>query len=204
MAKELVYFDNGRFQDWQKSVSATVGKANSLIDKWHKVQKWHKVTTRDEFISLVDNPAGRLDEELQKNVNMSAFGGMTPDLDKLSEFISIDRKAWQVYCKDFRSITLDVFLRIEKYTDFEHGRFKLNPQALEKKKESYSVFAETPKEEDNLKHLQNLVAILNKHLKKGYISTTNMQVVADALELYYADNTVFLNEFKTAQLIKLQ
>ena len=202
MAKELVYFDNGRFTDWVKSVSETVGKANGLIDKWSKIQKWHRISTRDEAISLIDDPAGRLDAELLKNVNTGAFGNMTPNLDKLSELIGIDRKGWQNYCKSFDTISLEKFLQVEKYTDFEFGRFKINPESMSAKKDSYSVFAETEREQDNLKHLKSLVTTLNNHLKKGYISTTNMQVVCNTLELLYSNNQVYLNDFKAASLIK--
>lgn len=202
MAKELVYFDNGRFQDWQKSVSATVGKANSLIEKWHKIQPWHRICSRDEAIALIDDPAGRLDAEITANFNMSAFGKAKPDLDKIAEFVSIDRQAWQAHCKDFNTISLEKFLQVEKFTTFEKRGFLLNPEALEGKKADYSVFAENEKQTANLNHLKELVKILNTHLKKGYISTVNMQVVADALELQYADNQVYLNDFKAASLIK--
>lgn len=204
MAKELVYFDNGRFQEWQKSVSETVGRANTLIDKWSKIQKWHKVKNRDEAIALIDDPAGRLDAELLKNVNTGAFGNMTPNLDKLAELIGIDRKGWQVTVKGYDVIDLDSFLRVEKYTEFEHGRFRIVPEAFEPKKDSYSVFAETEREQANLKHLKDLVAILNDHLKKGYVSTSNMQVVCNSLELQYAGNKVYGNDFRFASLIKLQ
>lgn len=202
MAKELVYFDSNRYQDWMKSVSATIGKANTLIDKWHKIQKWHKVKTRDEAIALIDDPAARLDAELLKNVNTGAFGSMTPNLDRLAELINIDRKSWQVSCQSYDTIDLDTFLRVEKYTEFEHGRFRIVPEAFEPKKDSYSVYAENEKEQANYKHLQDLVTILNDHLKRGFISTSNMAVVCSAMELLYADNKVFLNDLKTAQLIK--
>jgi hypothetical protein len=204
MERELVFFDNGRFQDWQKGVAATVGKANNLIQLWNKTQQWHRVKTRDEFISLIDDPAGRLDAELSKNVNLDLFGKVKPNLDKIAEFVNIDRPAWQVTCKSFDTISLDKFLQVERFTNFENGWFRMNPLALEKKKADYSVFAETEREQANLKHLRDLVGILNDHLKKGYISTNNMQVVCNSLELQYAGNTVYGNDFRFASLIKLQ
>lgn len=204
MTKQLVYFDNGRFQEWQKSVSQTIGRGNSLIDKWNKIQKWHKVKTRDEAIALIDDPAAMLDQAIMENVNMDMFGKVKPDLDKVAEFVSIDRQSWQTSCKSYDTIDLTRFLPVEKYTTFEFGKFKLNPEALNSKKDAYSVFAENEREQDNYKHLQDLVTILNDHLKRGFISTSNMQVVCGALELPYTDNKVYLNDFKAASLIKLQ
>ena len=202
MAKELVYFDNGRFQEWQKSISKTVGMANSLIDKWNKIQRWSKITDRDSAIRLLDDPVLMLDQAIMENVNTDLFGKVKPDLNKVAEFFSIDRQSWQTSCKSYDTISLDSFLRVEKYTDFEFGRFKINPESMSAKKDSFSVFAENEREQANLKHLQDLVTILNNHLKRGYISTTNMQVVCNSLELQYAGNTVYLNDFKAAQLIK--
>lgn len=204
MAKELVYFDSGRFAEWQKSVSQTIGRANTLIDRWNKVQRWSKITDRDSAIRLIDDPVLMLDQAIMANVNMDMFGKVKPDINKIADFVSIDRQSWQISCKSYDTVTLDVFLKVEKYTSFEFGKFKLNPEALNSKKDAYSVFAENEREQDNYQHLQNLVAILNSHLKRGFISTSNMQVVCGALELPYTDNKVYLNDFKAASLIKLQ
>lgn len=202
MAKQLVYFDNGRFMDWQKSISKTVGMANNLIDRWNKVQRWSKITDRDSAIRLLDDPVAMLDQEITTNVNMATFGKVKPDLNKVAEFVSIDRPAWQISCKSYDTIDLTRFLQVERFTTFEFGKFKLNAEALNSKKDSYSVFAENEKEQANYKHLQDLVEILNSHLKRGFISTSNMQVVCGALELPYTDNKVYLNDFKAASLIK--
>lgn len=204
MAKQLVYFDNGRFMEWQKSISKTVGMANNLIDRWNKVQRWSKITDRDSAIRLIDDPVLMLDQAIMANVNMDMFGKVKPDINKIADFVSIDRQSWQISCKSYDTIDLTRFLPVEKYTTFEFGKFKLNPEALSSKKDSYSVYAENEKEQANYKHLQDLVTILNDHLKRGFISTSNMAVVCQSMELLYADNVIYLNDFKAAQLIKLQ
>lgn len=193
--KIKIYFDNGRFSDYEKNITDLCSAANSLITDWHKLQGWHVVTTEAEALELLENPAGRLDAVLIENF---PSGNVKPDAQAVADLYKIDRFGWLQRIQKRVNV---LALKKQPAIKWQGRAFIVLPEVIEAAREKFTIYAETPRQLAIYQHYKNLVSVLNTHGKLGFISTIEMAKIAEAVGLAYIDNKLMINEIKLSQLI---
>ena len=196
--KIKIYFDNGRFSDYEKNIVDLCRSANALINDWHKLQSWHVIASEAEALELLENPAGRLDAVLIENSGIPADAKVKPDAQAVADLYKIDRFGWLQRIQKRVNV---LALKKQPAIKWQQRAFIVLPEVIEAARERFTIYAETPKQKAIYQHYKNLVSVLSTHGKLGFISTIEMAKIAEAVGLAYVDNKLMINEIKLSQLI---
>jgi hypothetical protein len=204
MEKILISTDTNGIATFKKSVQSTADEANSLIELYHAFQPWQRVTSQDQFITLVTNPADYFDSTLLNNVEFKAKG-VTPDPARLAELIGIHRAEFLNLCsglnipddghcppcgkvrikRGVRAISLYTFEQYRDYLLFDAGSgFTVDQAKVDTDLDKFNFYAETEEEIAvyNLHH--DLARLLNEFTALSPISTTEREAIKKALKFH--------------------
>jgi len=199
----LISTDNNGIATFKKSVQSTADEANSLIELYTSFQPWQRITTVEDFITLVTNPADYFDSTLLANVEFKAKG-VTPDPGRLAELIGIHRAEFLNLCsglnipdtdncppcgkvrikRGVRAISLYTFEQYRDYLLFTAGTFSVNQEAVDGSLDRFNAYAESPEEIEIYNLHFDFVKILNEFIRLYPISLTQTHAVKEAFRLH--------------------
>jgi hypothetical protein len=221
MESILISENKSAVADFQRSVDLVLERSQELVDQFHQFQSWSRIRTIADFIQLVNDPADYFDMVLINNTELKSTGNLRPNPALVADLFNIDRISWQnlvaglpiseecepckrtKIIKGQRSISLAQFQQYQQYLIFQEGRFYADEPAIQAKKEGFKKYAQSPQEIKLVKHYQELVAILNSHIKQGFAGPTAMSEIAKLMNLRFVDNQVYMNNELLTGLLKL-
>jgi len=207
----LINENRSAVADFQRSVDNVLERSQELVDQFHQFQTWKRINTKDDFIQLIEDPAEYFDQVLINNVDLKSTGNLRPNPEMVAKMFDVERESWQnlvagkpirsdckpcnkiTIRKGTRSISLAQFQQYQEYLIFQDGTFYSDESAIQAKKESFKKFAKSPEEIKVTKHYQELVDILNNHIKQGFAGPSAMSEISKLMNLRFVDNKIYLN-----------
>jgi len=195
MKKEriLIYQDTHKQTDFENSVEATQQGANDLIHIFESFQSYKKITSLDDFETLVHDPLSMFDAALQTNVSFQESGGKKGNPAVIAQLFDIDRENFinivkgqtiiEGSCKPCSKLKIkqtgkgvinySSFRQYQEYLIFNQGHFSIDETEVDKKKETFSYYAETPKQIECYNFWNNATDILNQLATRGLLGELN-------------------------------
>ena len=218
--RKLIWENKSETIAFEKDVISTAERCNSLLEIFESFQEWKKITTHSEWLELVGDPGEYFDEVLLANVNMSA-GGRKPDPETAAKLFGIDRDNYlnmvagkrivESECKPCQklkirkgtsAISLYQYQSNQDYLTFDSGRFYLNADAIEQKKEGFKIFLETEKQAEYYNHFVNLAKILNEHISINKLGGVQIEQLRSMTGLLLLNGKLILNDMKLSETLK--
>lgn len=188
--KVLIFYDSQKAGDLDRNIEATQQGANDLIHIFESFQSYKKIQTLDEFESLVSDPLGLFDKTLQSNsgIDLKSSGGKIPNPKVIAEMYDIDRPSYISIIKGEKivpgsckscgklkikrsgsaALSYSTYRQYSSYLFWtDNNRFEINEEAIEEKKLTYQIFAETPAQIDCYNFWYNATETLNELNKRG-------------------------------------
>ena len=182
----LIFTDTNKAGELDRNIEATQQGANDLIHIFESFQSYKKIQTLDDFESLVSDPLSMFDETLQTNVDFKETGGKKGNPAVIASLFDIDRdnfinivKGQTVIagsCKPCAKLKIkqtgkgvinySSFRQYQEYLIFDQGHFSIDETAVEEKKLTYQMFAETPKQIECYNFWINATETINELSKR--------------------------------------
>ncbi|MBN1118229.1 MAG: hypothetical protein JXA77_13555 [Bacteroidales bacterium] len=221
--KEKVLISEGRdkAEAFTKDVNEVLEGCNSLINIFHEFQDLTHITTEEEFIELVTDPKEYLDRFLIAAVDLRTTGKAKIDPEQLARLLSIDRDNYLNLvagipvtedCEPCRkvkkvrrgqlAIDLHNYQEYSSYLVFNSGIFTKNIPAIEEKKKSFRVYADSPEALQLVEHYENLCQTLNNAIEVHRLGQSHIKTLAGMFRLLVLGNKLVINNFMIAEQIK--
>jgi hypothetical protein len=193
--KILVWTDVNKKTTFENSVEAAQQGANDLIHIFESFQSYKKIQTLDDAESLVSDPLGLFDKTLQSNsgIDLKASGGKIPNPKVIAELYDIDRPSYISIIKGEKIVpgsckpcaklkikqtgkgvlSYSTFRQYQEYLIFDQGHFSINETEVDKKKESFNYYAETPQQIEVYNFWYNACDMLNELNNRGLCGNPN-------------------------------
>jgi len=197
----LIYTDHNRISEFRKDVSDTADRSNELIDLFENLQTWKKIQSVDDFIELAVDPKTTFDDVIIANVQITA-GSKKVNPEVAASLFDIPRSEFMnlvagipiiddtcIPCqklkirKGQRSIHINEFNRFSRFLNFD-GRFSVNPTAVDEHIKTFSIYASTDQEIALYNHWMKLVTVLNEHVTKYPVNSSEMENIKRSLRLH--------------------
>jgi len=222
----LISKNTHKQSEFENSVESVQSGANELINLFETFQPWCKIETVDDFETLCINPIKVMDNALQANsgVNLEATGGRLPAPEMVAKLLDIERDDYihivkgqkvtegckscnqtaKIIKKGSGVINYYTFQQYQEYLIFDQGQFSINEIELEKKKESFLIYADTPEQIDTYNFWHNACATLNEFSRRGYMGDLNSfsKLLNGRLAFNYATWKLEINEESLLSEIK--
>ena len=222
MKRELIFTDKGKQTDFQKQVNFVMFKSNDLIRIFNENQPFEKIKTRDEAESLILGNIEYYDSVILQNIKLPA-NNLPVNVLKLCELYNIPRieflrsiglppdhisgcatcnSSKTVKLKGENIISFDQYNSYSEFLIWGNGFFDLNNSAIEKHKETFSIYIESEKQAEYYKRIENLAKVLNEEIRINKLGTEKINQLANITGLLILNNTLVLNNMKLSETIK--
>lgn len=191
--KVLIFYDSQKAGDLDRNVELTQQGANDLIQIFESFQSYKKIQTLDDFEKLVINPLSMFDDTLQVNVSFKESGGKKGNPAVIAQLFDIDRDNFinivkgqtviEGSCKPCSKLKIkqsgkgvinnSSYKQYQQYLIFDEGHFSIDETAVDKKKESFNYYAETPQQIDCYNFWINATETINELSKRGLFGEPN-------------------------------
>lgn len=190
--KVLISYDSQKAGDLDRNVESTQQGANDLIHIFESFQSYKKIASLDGFETLVRDPLAMFDEALQTNVSFQESGGKKGNPEVIAKLFDIDRPSYILIIKGEKIIegtckpcaklkikqtgkgviNYSSFRQYQEYLFFDQGRFSINEE-VDKKKESFNYYAETPQQIECYNFWINATKTINELSNRGLLGEPN-------------------------------
>lgn len=150
-------------------------------------------TSLDDFETLVHDPLIMFDEALQTNVDFKETGGKKGNPEVIAKLFDIDRNSYQAIIKGQKIeagtcrpcsklkikqtgkgvINYSSYHQYQQYLIFDQGHFSINETEVDKKKELFNFYAETPQQIECYNFWINATETINELSKRGLFGELN-------------------------------
>lgn len=186
----LLFSDNGKKVDLDRTAEAVCNSANDLISTLHAFQSWRKITNIEQFESLCQDPIKYMDDILieKSGVNLAMTGGVLPVPSMVAQLLGIDRESYvriikgetvsESSCKPCSKIVrvsksgkgVLSFTLYSKHRDllqFVDGRFIVDEDAVAERKKSFDYYLDNEEDIKERDFWYNACNVLNELHKRG-------------------------------------
>jgi hypothetical protein len=221
--KILIWIDESAKRNFETNVLEVQQRCNELIDLFETFQEWQKVTSYKNWIDLITDPGGYFDKVLLSSVNLSISGNKSPDPGELAKLVSVDRENYLnavagkpvkddcIPCQKTRIrkgkivISYETYKQYQDFLIFDTGNFYPNQEAIDRKAESFKIWAETDSQISIYELWQNLCKVLNEYDEMYNIPLSGKEQIVKALKLQLSEGSqgkFIVNNISLSQLIK--
>jgi len=229
MEKILIYVEEQKKRDFNKSIDECCDECNSLIQVFDTFVTFdnEKIRSIEAFESLCQDPKSYFDGCVLRNIHLSA--GKQVNVEVACQLFNIRRTEYLNMtdglpivdpdcepCNKVAKVTKGRrAIRISQYNQYKdfliftkHNQFAVDQSAVDDYVQRFDVFAESIDQVDMFTHYKDLVNILNIHATKFGLNNTERQAIAKALHLTltrgsegdFATNVLYLkNEIQKLQ-----
>jgi hypothetical protein len=189
----LIFTDVNKQNELETQVENVQTGATDLIHIFESFQSYRKIQTQDEFETLVRDPLAMFDEALQTNVSFQESGGKKGNPEVIAQLFDIDRPSYILIikgekivpgsCKPCAKLKIKQGKGVINYASYkqyssylfwtDNNRFEINEDMLSEKKETFSYYAETPKQIECYNFWNNAANTLNELSKRGLLGELN-------------------------------
>ena len=220
-SKVLIYEDRNSATNFEKSVIDTMNQCNQLIELYESFQDFQKIITHSQWIELVTDPGAYYDTTIINGVDLKSTGNKQPDAGMIAKMYNLDRENYLnvtsgkpiktddcIPCRKMKlkrgstAISLSSYRSDKDYLIFDSGRFYLNTDTIEIKKDSYNTYLENDRQIKYYDHFVSLAKILNEHDEINKLGTAQIEQLKNMTGLLILNNKLIVDDMKISQVIK--
>ena len=213
--RKLVYENKKAIESKELFANQLVDSLNLVLNRFKdKYNYFSQPIDEATAFDLVSEPLKFFDNLLLTNSPIKKIGNIQQNPEKLAEMLNVDRvgfiAAFTIELPgsrdSFNRSGVTSFFKLQPsqkhLVSWQDGTFIVDEKALEENRELSRIYADTPKQIEEVKQWETLKDSLNNHLDKGFVDIIQVRTVAKCLGFEYGkvnrfeDKEEFIIDYK--------